>query len=400
MKRPEATTPRRRTQTVAWAALVSLAGCVAPMALPRAVLAYDQSITETQSKQLLINIARAQHHQPTHFTSVSSVTATYDFRVNAGATPALTGDASRSILPIFGGSVAESPTLSIVPIEGEEFTRRILTPIQERKLTLLLRQGVDVDLLLRLMAQDVRVEVNGEEVASRNDPADKAGYEVFRQVVLHLSTIQDHNKLYAEPITFERTWTLPADAITAEGFKALEEEYRVTYSAADKTFTLRKQITGRILITNYDPDSLTKEERVRLQDEVEQSPASDVAFDIRADHFGGNWPMHGVFRLRSLNSILNFIGRSIEQPEYHVEKDPRTPDVTENPDRTMDIVVGSSSPDESDLTVKSHGSYYSVNVTGPQARWNRESFKLLSQLFQMTVTDVTNVAAPGISIAK
>jgi hypothetical protein len=32
-------------------------------------------------------------------------------------------------MPIFGGSVAENPTISIAPIEGEEFTKRLLTPL-------------------------------------------------------------------------------------------------------------------------------------------------------------------------------------------------------------------------------------------------------------------------------
>jgi hypothetical protein len=31
-------------------------------------------------------------------------------------------------------SVAENPTTSITPIEGEEFTKRLLTPFQENKL--------------------------------------------------------------------------------------------------------------------------------------------------------------------------------------------------------------------------------------------------------------------------
>jgi hypothetical protein len=56
--------------------------------------------------------------------------------------------------------------------------------------------------------------------------------------------------------------------------------------------------------------------------------------------------------------------------------------------------------DEPDLAVKSHGRYYAINATGPQARWNREAFKLLSQLFQMTVTDVPRTGVPSITIAK
>ncbi|MGE0470698.1 MAG: hypothetical protein AB7L09_19205, partial [Nitrospira sp.] len=45
-----------------------LSGCLSPITLTRAVIAYDDAITESQSKQLLVNIARAQHHQPIHFT--------------------------------------------------------------------------------------------------------------------------------------------------------------------------------------------------------------------------------------------------------------------------------------------------------------------------------------------
>ncbi len=387
--------------SLAFIYLTLLSGCLSPVTLTRAVIAYDDAITESQSKQLLLNIARAQHHQPIHFTGVSNVAATFDFRFTAGATPALTGDASRTILPVIGGSVAENPTISIAPIEGEEFTKRLLTPFHETKLTLLLRQGIDIDLLLRLMAKELRVSHQDGTIAYRNNPTDKVGYEMFRRVVLHLSAIQDHNSLYVEPLSIERIWTIPADSVTAEGFKALEQEYQVSYNRKDKTYTLQKQVEGGTLITNYDPNLLSREERARLQNENEQGLPHDVTFDIRPGHYGGDWPLKGDFRLRSFNAILNFLGLSIaEEPEYHVEKDGRTPDVAENPVKTMDLIVSPSSPSGLDLAMKSHGQYYAVNTSGPQARWNREAFKLLSQLFQMTVTEVPRAGIPSITIAK
>src|SRR3990167_8257975 len=119
---------------------LTLSGCLSPITLNRAVTTYDEAVTDAVSKQLLINIARAHRHQPVHFTGVSNIAATFDFRVNAGATPALTGEASKTLMPVFGGSVAENPTISIVPIEGEEFTKRLLTPFQETKFLILLRQ--------------------------------------------------------------------------------------------------------------------------------------------------------------------------------------------------------------------------------------------------------------------
>jgi hypothetical protein len=381
--------------------ILNLAGCLSPPTLNRAVIAYDEAITDALSKQLLINIARAHHHQPVHFTGVSNIAATFDFRVNAGATPALTGNSSKTLLPIFGGSIAENPTISIAPIEGEDFTRRLLTPFQESKFTLLLRQGGDIDLLLRLMAKELRLKNNGEDVAYRNSPSDRSGYEMFRKVVLHLSAIQDANRLYAESLLFERVWTIPGESVTAEGFKALEQEYLVTYNPHEKTYQLRKPVSGRILITNYDPDTLPFKERVRLHEEMDQRPINDVSFDIRPGHYGGEWPMKGEFRLRSFNSMLNFLAQSIEEePEYHIDKDARTPPFIDNPARTMDLFVEASSPSESDLTVQSHGKYYAVRVTGSLARWNREAFKLLYQLFQMTVTEVSRSGVPSITIAK
>lgn len=376
-------------------------GCVSPFTLNRAMTAYDEAVTEAISKQLLVNIARAHQHQPIHFTGVSNIAATFDFRVSAGATPALTGDASKTLMPIFGGSVAENPTISIVPIEGEEFTKRLLTPFQEAKFLLLLRQRYDIDLLLRLMAQELRITENGREVAYRNTPADRTGYEMFRRVVTHLSAIQDQNQLHAEPLIYYQTWTIPANSVTAEGFQALQKEYLVTYNQNDNSYTLRKQITGPILITNYDPYTLSAEERARLINETEEGYLNDVSFDIRPGYVGGEYPLKGDFRLRSFYAILNFLGRSLEEhPEYHVDKDPRTPEVLENPVRTIDLLLSDSAPSGADLSIQSHGKYYAVNTTGPLARWNREAFQMVYLLFQMTVSEVPRVGVPSITIAK
>ena len=400
---PEGTSARSVWLIIAVLCVMALPGCLSAITLNKAVNAYDDAVTDAMSKQLLINIVRAQHHQPIHFTGVSNIAATFDFRASLGGTPALTGGSSKTILPIFGGIVAENPTISIVPIEGEDFTKRLLTPFVESKLTLLLRQGVDIDLLLRLMANELRVKEGGREIAYRNLPSEREGYEMFRRVVLHLSAIQDQHRLYAEPMIFDRTWTIPADSITAEGFKALEEQYLVAYNKEAKTYTLRKKVTGRIVITNYDPDTLPVEERIQLSENAEDWPPNDLAFDIRPGYPGGEWPIKGDFRLRSFHSILTFLGQSLgDEPEYHVEKDPRSLALlnNENPVSTIEFVVSDSAPSVADLWVRSHDKHYAVKTEGPYARWNRLAFQLLYLLFQMTVTDVPRTGAPFITIAK
>jgi hypothetical protein len=236
--------PLRLLHSLVWIMpVLALSGCLSPITLNRAVGAYDDAIVSAGAKQLLLNIARAQHQQPLHFTAVSNVAATFDFRFSAGGTPALTGNVGGMILPTFGGSVAENPTISIVPIEGEEFTRRLLTPFHQSKLTLLLRQRYDIDLLLRLMAQEVLIQQGEREIAYRNRPYE-SGFETFRRVAVHLSAIQDQNQLHVEPLTTERTWVIPGGSVSAEGFQALQKEYLVSYNKQDGTYTLAQAISG------------------------------------------------------------------------------------------------------------------------------------------------------------
>ena len=128
-----------------------------------------------------------------------------------------------------------------------------------------------------------------------------------------------------------------------------------------------------------------------------------MAFDIRPNRTGGEWPIRGTFRLRSFHAILSFLGRSIgDEPEYHVEKDLRTPPIKndENPIATMGLVVSDSVPSEADVSIRSHNRYYAVNTGGTLARWNRDAFQMLYLLFQMTITEIPRVGVPSITIAK
>lgn len=380
--------------------VLGLTGCLSPIALDHAVIAYDKSVTDILSKQLLLNIARAHQHQPLHFTGVSNIAATFNFQFNAGATPALTGESGGMLLPVFGGSVSENPTISIVPIEGEEFTRRLLTPFQENKLTMLLRQGADVDLILRLLAGELHshtAELNGIFL---NKPKDKEGYTRFRQVVSHISSIQDNNQLFVEPLQFEQHWQLPSAGITPEQLLAMQKEFKLSYNPGDAYIQLSKHVIGRIVLTNYDPSLLSNAERQRLHEEADTNANNDIAIDIRSGFPGGNWPIRGFFRLRSFHNVLNFIGLSIsDDPEYPVNKHPQTPSISENPTQTMQINVSEVEPEQAELNIFHAGKYYSLPPeTGYP--WNREGFRLLYQIFQMTITDLAQQGAPSITIAK
>ena len=267
-------------------------------------------------------------------------------------------------------------------------------------LTLLLRQGVDIDLLLRLMAVELRIPKERKEIVYYNRPIDRPSYTVFRQAVLQLSTLQDRNLLYVEPMIFEKNWTLPVASVSGQDFHILQQHYQVSTDEQNQQYILQKRITGRILITNYDPENLSNEERIILHQKADRWPPNDILVDIRPEYPGGEYPLHGKFRLRSFHGILNFLGRGIrDEPEYDVQKDPRTPLVKENPIDTLTILESTGPLDDMELSVSYQGEYYGIR-DNPEDTWNREAFRLLYQLFQMTVSDVPRLGTPSITIAK
>ncbi|HEY2944093.1 MAG TPA: hypothetical protein VGN09_16785, partial [Vicinamibacteria bacterium] len=310
------------------------------------------------SKQLLLNIARARQNQPMHFTAISSIAATYKFSITAGVGPALTGERGRLLVPIVGGGAEENPTISISPMQGEEFTQRLLTPFPEQKLTMLLRQGYDVDALLRLMGAEIRLEHEepGNVTVHHNRPSDREGYPIFRRVMAHLSTIQDRHALHVEPLHFQYTWTVPADSVTPETFQSIYKDFSLTYDSESHAYRVTRRINGRVIITNYDPSILSNEERFRLHEKAEEAPFNDILMDIRPGYTGGEVPLHGRLRLRSFHEVLTFIGRGIEEePEYDVAPDPRSPSISENPVHTLEIVEARSSPPGDGLSVELNG---------------------------------------------
>ena len=400
MNSPARKPPIRISQLI-FSIFLLFSGCVSPKALEHVVVAYDYSVTKSLVEQLLMNIARSHHHQPVHFTAISNIAATFDYRFTAGATPPLGGlNGGFSLAPIFGATIAENPTFSINPIEGEDFTQRLLTPLGEAKMTLLLRQGVDIDLLLRLMAGEIRLTSESGEIAFFNRPSDRKGYPIFRQIVLHLSRLQDNNQLYVEPLVYDREWTLPLASLSGENFQTLENNYRITVDRDKQLYTVQKRSIGHTVITNYDPTTISNQERLILQAKADRWPPNDILVDIRPGNPGGEYPMQGAFRLRSFHGILNFLGRTIlEETEYNVDPDPRTGIVAENPVRTMDIQETSSTPPKAGISVTHEGQVYSITDV-EQRSWNLEAFRLLYQLFQMTVTETPRGNVPSITIAK
>ena len=373
---------------------------MSPLAISTLSRNYNESVASDLTEQLLLNIARAANNEPILFTGISNIAATINFQANVGATPALTGNSGTSLMPLFGVGASENPTVSIVPMQGEEFTRRMLTPLSEDKLALLLRQNVDVDLLLRLAGLEFRTLENGNEEVYHNRPRNQEDYAAFRRMVLHLSTIQDQDHLFFEPLILTKRWQLPIKQLSSNSFSTLEKEYDISIDQGQEQYTLKKLQQSRNVISNYNPAMLTETERQQLDDETQMLAPNDVLIDIRPGYPGGELPIHGRLRLRSFSNILYFIGRTLSaEPEVDVSKDPRTRPVSENPVCVLAIRVTDDKPNNALLAVNYKEQYYSL-VRDPAYPWDETAFRVLAQIYQMTMSELPKGAVPTITISK
>lgn len=387
-----------------------LTGCLSPIAMHRAVIEYDRTVSYVEADLLLLNIARARHHRPVHFTAVSSVAATFDFRTSAGIRGGIgpATDASERALNLeYSASVAENPTITIVPITGEEFTKRVLRPLDEDKFEFLVRQGYDINMVLRLMARGIAIETEDGPRVLFNQPSQGEGYLEFRRRLLHLASLDAERKLFVEPILFEESQTVRTHRAPNpdEVVAALEKGFRWEGDIEGKVHTVRRKAVGRLMIANYDLKRLSNDERRKLHEEAQHYPPDYVMVDIRPEFPGGDFPLRGSILLRSMNAIIGFVARSIdEEPELMVSPDQRTKTIVRNPARTLEIEESTSKPDGYEFSVQFDDRYYSIRKfpvsQGMVPSWNQEAFAVLANLFQMTVTDLTRYPTPAIAIAK
>jgi hypothetical protein len=380
--------------------MVLFGGCAGPPVLGRQVLGYDEVAKSLDEKLMLLNIARADHAETVHFTSTSSIAATFDWTTTIGAAGTLnSGSLADSLGLNIGASASENPTFSIVPISGEQFTKRVVTPFDENAFEFLVFQGGRIDQVMRIMAAGIEVQSeNGSFVRFiENDPRRPQEYEEFRKIAMHLQWLNNNRKLFVRSLVFEETLIsdfkgVPRAEDINNGFdKGLRWRQK-----GDGNYELTRLTAGRLVVSNFDPMAMTDHERFELNENIQENPRGFVHLEIRPNGPGGDFPVRGAIKMRSMHQILDFVARGIRAAkEFDVAPDARTGEIKRGPSETMRINVTDSQPEDVREWIYYDGRYYSVN----DRYWDRVSFSMLGVLFQTTVGEVEQVGIP-ITISK
>jgi hypothetical protein len=304
-------------------------------------------------------------------------------------------------------SASENPTFSIIPISGQDFTKRIISPFPEGAFAKLAYQGWrSIALIMRLMVESIEIEdrKDGRFIERmKNDTGRPEEYKAFRRFAMHLEALQKQDQLFVNNLIFDKVildnvkepWNKDPSKLAV----AVNDGFRWQRNN-DGTYTIMKRTIGRVLISNYDPHTLTDDELHALNEIANRRPDSFVMVDIRPGHPGGEVPLFGAISLRSFLKILwtvsNGIGGHQQNMELNVTPDPRTVgSIGDNPRQTLAINVSDNAPPGDVVHAHYKGRYYWVN----ENMWDWTAFMMLNTMFQFTVADVSDVGIP-ITIAK
>ena len=374
--------------------------CVGPPVLEQQVLVYDQVTSNLEQKLLLLNIARVSMEQPLHFTTTSSIAATFDWTTSIGAGGALAEANDANLFNFdFGASASENPTFQIIPITGSAFSKQILQPFDENIFQFVaFPRSKSLSQVLRVMAAGFEFQnPDGSHLSYvENNPDRTQEYEAFRKIVMHLNWINENRNLTIRPIVF--------DKVVADGMKQPPRSQDITKGEdtkwtqnPDGTYRMTKFTAGRLVIANYDLLVMTDNERFMLNEKLRRNPKENIYVEISPDGLGGNFPIRGTIRLRSMYQILSFIASGIEDvKEFNVAPDPRTGKINEsNPRQTLGIEILKDRPQQDVIWMRYRNNYYYIADTS----WDRNAFALLGHLFQASIGNVDDIGIP-IAISK
>ncbi len=178
---------------LAWA-LMCLGCGFGPRSLVQTRLAYNEAVKTTSEEQFLLNIVRLRYTNTPSSLAISNIADQQEMASELQAIPFFLAGSSDGFraqaLPQASLSRASRPTLSYTPLDDEEFTRRLFTPISLNGAVYLSRTTWPISTVFRLYLENLNW-VSNAETASGPTPRCAPEYAQFLEGIQALQELQD-----------------------------------------------------------------------------------------------------------------------------------------------------------------------------------------------------------------
>ena len=324
----------RAVALIAAAACAALCSCssVGPQALQETRLQYNEVVKVTTEEQLLLNIVRLRYGDTPSSLQVSAIAAQFERTQSAGITPffaASGADVNKSfaaVLPQAAVGAADRPTMSLTPLDDQEFTRKLFTPMTLDGIIYLAKTTWPIATVFRLYLENLNW-VSNAQTASGPTPRNPPDVDDFLQGIAAMQSLQERGQIVFA--LDERTETLagplPASSVTARDvLEAAKSGFEYRMDEKGESWSLVKKSTVPVLLVDpaagYSPD-------MNVFTKVFGLKPGHTRYDITQEAlnpFPSLRPSDGVTSLdletRSLLQALYYVSHGIEIPPEHAER--------------------------------------------------------------------------------
>lgn len=175
-----------------------IGGCVGigPRVLDRDHIDYGRSISETQKRQVLLNLVRLRYADAPTFVSINQIVSNQSLQ-RTGTASAQLGSALPGSFGALTGDVQyrDNPTITFSPISGAELAGTLVRPLTPTELFSLAQNGLPIDVLLRLGVQSISLPNAGLLQNAHVTGSRRAGSPAFFKLLAGLRTLQDNGGL-------------------------------------------------------------------------------------------------------------------------------------------------------------------------------------------------------------
>lgn len=185
--------------TIAGGALLLLTGCAADR-LKGDFRGYESAYAESVNRQMLLNLARLEQHHPTFFLKLGQISTSYRMQASMGNAVSLS---ERPLSGTWTGTpnlgFEKSPQFTFIPVNDDALAERLLKPVPADIFYALYQQGWRVDQLFRLMVDRIEMRKSGGDAVEvfRNVPGtdNREGFATFLRVTAIAHELQKRGLL-------------------------------------------------------------------------------------------------------------------------------------------------------------------------------------------------------------
>ncbi|QDU32043.1 hypothetical protein KS4_00710 [Poriferisphaera corsica] len=159
---------------------------------------YNESIAQSWNTQLLQNLVRMRYGGTPHFVEVNSILQQYQLEISSFGGFIANGDGVSGLWEVpfqLEGMFREAPTITYSPLVGEEFTERLLKPIDPITLIYISQSGWPVDHLFEMCVDQVNGIKNRAITGTTKNQASESGLDEFHELLIMLKAMQERGML-------------------------------------------------------------------------------------------------------------------------------------------------------------------------------------------------------------